>query len=103
MVIASGVFGRLLVGYQQAARLGNWSVSRISEDGEHKVFQIHAGVVLRHAFWSQQRPLDIELVLGERRWVWRDVSVTPDGEDAVTITVHTAPDVGPVSGGVTPL
>ena len=84
---ASGVGGELRHGYQQAARLGPWTIKR---DGA--TWLLSAGVVAEHAIWMARRPLNLVLALGGVEWIWREVE--PAAEDGrIVVRLDRRPDV----------
>lgn len=64
---ASGEAGELRVGYQVAARLGDWEV--LADAAGPRI--LRAVVVSEHKAWVGHRPLDLVLMLGRTLWVWR--------------------------------
>ncbi len=90
---ASGDDGELRVGYQRAARLGDWSLVVVQR--VPRAFRLRAAVTETHAYWITQGPMDLVLVLGHTEWVWRGVMVAPvDGYVDLDITER--PEVAPL-------
>lgn len=74
MIRAKGSGGQLLVGYQIAAHLGDWSLDPAEEDGALVTFT----VTERHPFWGTQTPTKVRLKIGARfnEWEASEVSDT---------------------------
>jgi len=74
------------VGYQAAASVGAWTLTRTQTTPEPEydaVLQLDA----IDAFWVQQRPMDLDLHIGQRIWTWSQVDPSLDAESlAVTLT-----------------
>lgn len=69
-----------MVGYQQAATLGAWTLEPSPETGAQT---ITASLVNRDDYWMHQEPKDIWLQLGRDFWIWRNVDWSAAG---VTVT-----------------
>ena len=88
---ASGLSGELRVGYQQAARLGAWSIEL--EPRIPRECTLRARVLSEHPYWITQQPLDVVVLLGNRvEWLWRDVQVAR-AEDGIVVTLSDRPIV----------
>ena len=68
----SGSGGEVRVGHQVAARLGDWTLTRTRTTPEPE-YDATATVVWSDSFWRQQRPMRLELAIGNRRWGWSDL------------------------------
>lgn len=90
---ASGPSGELRCGYQQAARLGAWTLEL--EARLPRAYTLRARVVSQQDFWITQRPIDIVLHVAQTEWIWRDVSLSQDG-DAVVVHIGDKPIVEPL-------
>lgn len=79
---ASGIGGRLLAGWYPAAKLGPWSLAPADETGDRWVIQT---VLSSHdEFWITQRPLRVELALGDLGWSWDVVEF--DGSSTIHVS-----------------
>ena len=82
----AGSGGRVRVGYQTAASVGAWTLTRTRVSPEPE-YEAALDLYAIDAFWSQQRPMDVELSVGQRVWVWSRVHPNLDAESlAVTLT-----------------
>ncbi len=61
-----GRSGEFRVGYQLAARLGNWSARR-AKDGH---FALDAEAVEVNSYWIERGPIVAHLWVGVHRWVF---------------------------------
>lgn len=82
-----GRTGSLKVGYQQAATLGDYTLTTLGAG----TYRVEASVVETNACWLSQGPLTLEIEVGPQRWSWREVSVELDG-GRVSCTVSGRPD-----------
>lgn len=73
---ASGDNGMLRVGYQCAAVLGKWNLTRNQEVLAVVQCEIGARVLVVDSYWSTQIPMRLGLWMGEAWWVW-DVPEPP--------------------------
>lgn len=82
-----GAGGVLRAGYQRAASLGRWTLTRRGSD-----YDLLAELVEPDAFWITSRPLTLRLALPNRHWVWRieDVLITAT---ALTVVLTGPPDI----------
>ena len=71
-------------GYQVAARIGAWSFEHDRMDG--KAIEINS-------VWIAETPLSLWLTIGERAWVWRDVSVVNLDPAQFAVRVSGSPEV----------
>jgi hypothetical protein len=65
-ITVRGREGRIKVGYQQAARLGPFSLVPVGDTQ----WQVEATVTTTDAFWVTQKPRTLELTIGKQRWIW---------------------------------
>lgn len=72
-VQADGARGSVRCGYQTAATLGAWQLTRSSVMPPRYV--LAAAVVAAYPHWLAQERLTLRLVIGDRAWTWRDVVV----------------------------
>lgn len=83
----TGASGLLRRGYQTAATLGAWALTR---DGD--TVTVLASVASFDAYWLSERPLELRLHMQQRVWAWPDVQVTiQDGGSSLTIVTHGSP------------
>ena len=68
----AGVGGWVRVGYQTAATVGAWTLTRLRSQPE-QAYEATASLTSMDAFWSQQRPCTLELMVGSRAWVWANI------------------------------
>ena len=86
-----GTGGALRVGCQTAATLGEWTLTRTRVTPE-PTYAAEATVVQVDTFWSQQRPIELELSIGNRRWAWTNIH--PDiGEQSLAVTLIGGPAI----------
>lgn len=83
----TGDGGSLRRGYQPAALLGAWTLTR-----EQRATTVRANVVESDSYWIGQRPLDLRLRVVNRVWAWSDVACTQEG-GSVVLVMTTAPEV----------
>jgi hypothetical protein len=76
-----GKTGTLKVGYQQAARLGTWTLA--PKAGSPAVDTVVAQMVDVDEYWIEQEPLDLVLVVGPTQWIWRGIAATRDGASLI--------------------
>jgi len=86
----SGHAGELRVGYQVAAQLGTWSMELAHRP---LVAEISARVLTRHAYWCEERPMDLIVAVGLSQWTWRDVSPAFDGPDRCRVRLMGKPHI----------
>ena len=87
----SGEGGRLRVGYQQAATLGWWTLTRVRL-GPTPAYEATAQVAELDTFWAEQRPMDLELVMGQRSWCWASVEPRLSAE-SLAVTLEGGPAI----------
>lgn len=81
--------GRIKVGYQVAAELGAFRLSR----GAPGEWQIEAAVVSADDFWlTQDDTRTLEILVGTQRWIWRNADRLVVGGGAVKGTVTGRPE-----------
>ena len=79
------------VGCQTAATLGEWTLTRTQAKPE-PAYAAEAAIMRADVFWSQQRPIDLELSIGNRRWAWTNVH--PDiGAQSLAVTLTGGPAI----------
>ena len=84
----AGRGGRLRVGFQTAATLGVWTLTR----EKNMVYRLQAAFTESDSYWLQQRPIDVRLLQANRVWAWTNVDLKlQDG--ACSIVMHDAPEV----------
>jgi hypothetical protein len=92
MVAATGQRGHLKYSYQMAARLGRWTLTSTTTDGEVSSVVV-AEVDAVHAPWFRRAPLELYLSVGGDLWHWpvlsRWSSVASD--EKITITMSGMP------------
>lgn len=82
-----GASGELRAGYETAACLGAWELTRT--DGG---FIVSAPVIHRNLYWlTAGQPLDLHLVVGRHTWHWRAVLVS--GDDPLTVEGEGRPEI----------
>jgi|TARA_Y100000310_G_scaffold98201_1_gene95926 hypothetical protein len=69
---AIGVRGELRVGYQQAARLGEWRLET-TRPPPGMSFDVEAAIRSTNSFWITQTPMTLDLQFGRFHWIWDDV------------------------------
>lgn len=72
--------------------MGAWTLTR-TQTTPDQVYRVEAQIVAADAFWSQQRPMSIDLTMGTRRWGWTGVQPDIDGQSLVAVceggpTIH---------------
>ena len=72
-----GKSGELRVGYQVAARLGDWSARRAAT---RECFSLDAEAVSTDAYWISKTPAVAHLWMGAHRWVFDVESVSNSGD-----------------------
>jgi|TARA_R110000787_G_scaffold162900_2_gene276244 hypothetical protein len=77
----AGTGGAVRVGYQRAATIGKWSLTASGYQPQSS-YALEAVVVSRDEYWFLESPHDLSLVMGNRQWIWKDVTVT--GDDTIT-------------------
>ena len=77
----AGTGGEIRVGYQRAATLGRWSLTASGYQPQVS-YTLKAAVVERDEYWFFESPRAVSLRMGNRDWLWRDVTVT--GDTAIT-------------------
>lgn len=87
----TGEGGRICMGYQSAARLGGWTLSRIQTEPE-QVYDLRAQLLDVDDYWISQRPLDLELQMAQRKWVWPNVEPNISNE-SLSATLTGAPTI----------
>ena len=88
----SGTGGRVRVGYQTAARLGRWSLTRVRA-APTPAYEATAMLTEADAFWVGQRPMALELVMGQRSWVWDAVEPRITGTESLAVTLEGGPSI----------
>jgi hypothetical protein len=73
----AGTGGEIRVGYQRAATLGNWSLTATGDQPQVS-YTLDAVVIDRDEYWYFESPHAVSLSMGERQWLWKDVTVTGD-------------------------
>lgn len=86
----AGTSGRLARGTAEAVELGRWALA--GEPG--KGVTLRAAVRVVHAYWATQRPLDLTLDVGPRRYRWRGVEVVELSDSSCTVRLVGAPEKG---------
>lgn len=76
MAIVRGSGGVLKAGHQIAATVGAWSADIHPVSDDVAMVQVEAQIVSRHPVYGRMAGLDLRLAIGNREWVWRDVSLT---------------------------
>lgn len=84
----SGTSGNLYVGYQEAARLGAWTITPAGRGS----FSFEAEILSSRAYWMTQRPMKLVIGLGRVEWSWNDVQLDHDGQ-RVRVALHVLPMV----------
>ena len=84
----TGQGGRLRHGYQTAALLGAWTLTR-----EGGTTTVTAHVAESDSYWLEQRPMDLRLLVKSRVWAWSAVTLTPQQDGSLSLTMHGAPQV----------
>lgn len=87
----TGVGGQVRAGYQLAARVGAWTLERALA-GPSPEYTLTAEIVARDAYWAQQAPLAIDLVMGQRMWTW-DPMQPAWGSQSLSAIVIGAPTI----------
>jgi hypothetical protein len=86
-----GSGGIVRIGYQTAAQVGDWTLTRTQTTPE-PAYQAEATLIDADAFWVQQRPMDLELTIGRRRWVW--AGLQPDiAAQSLTVALVGGPSI----------
>ena len=80
----SGPSGELRYGYFVAARIGKWKKAG---------GRVTAPLLASNSVYVSRRPLDLVLVLGTRRWIWRGVEAQLVGSRAVIMVTGDRPEV----------
>jgi hypothetical protein len=88
----SGEGGRLRVGYQTAARLGRWHLTRVRSEPE-PAYEATATLSNVDAFWVGQQPLALELTVGNRSWQWAGVEPRITGTESLAVTLEGGPSI----------
>ncbi len=83
----TGEGGQLRCGYQSAALLGSWTLTR-----EQQTTTVRAAVVESDSYWMRHKPLDLRLSFVHRVWAWSNVACTQEG-GSVVLVMTTAPEV----------
>jgi hypothetical protein len=73
----AGTGGEVRVGYQRAAMLGKWSITASGYQPQTS-YTLNAAVVDRDEYWFYQYPHAVSLSMGNRQWLWHNVTVTGD-------------------------
>lgn len=82
-----GQTAELRVGYEIAACLGRWEMTK---DG--RGFHLSASVIHQNLYWlTTGYPIDLCVTVGRSSWRWRNVVVT--GGDPVIVTGQGKPEV----------
>ena len=79
---AAGIGGELRVGYQRAARLGQWSLASAGEGSDHWLISVQ--LAQRDEFWMEQNPSRVVLELGELSWTWDNIEF--DGSSLIRVS-----------------
>ena len=90
MVRVEGHTGALCVGYQVAATLGVWALELLPELPRRYRFEAKVTAVSEH--WLAQRPIDVVVDVGPKRWLWRGVEPSLAGA-TLTLTLQGMPQV----------
>ena len=80
---ASGSSGELRVGYQQAARLGAWTLTL--EPRLPRAFTFRSMIQTEHPYWMTQAPMDLAVALGTVEWLWRGVDLRRSGNEVTAV------------------
>jgi len=80
--------GEVRVGYQVAATLGDWTLTR-TRLGPAPEYQAEAQLASCDTYWTQQRPMDVDLKMGNRRWQWSGVHPAIDQQSLAVVLVGT--------------
>ena len=73
----AGTGGEIRVSYQRAATLGAWSLTASGYQPQVS-YTLQAHVIDRDEYWFFEQPHAVSLRMGNRQWLWRDVTVTGD-------------------------
>lgn len=94
-MVMTGDLGKLYVGYQLAATLRGWTITRQQLAlGDPTVSLV--GVVEKcNVFWSTQRPLILGVWTGSSWWIWTKIKC--DDEITERATVYLELDGGPIA------
>ena len=87
----SGTGGRVRVGYQTAATLAAWTLIRTASTPE-PAYTLTAALTRSDTFWNRQGPMDLELTMGQRAWIWSQVTPTITAE-SLAVTLRGVPAI----------
>lgn len=84
-----GDIGKFKTGYQTAATVAGWTVTRQQDTLGAPTVRLTALIRQAHPFYSNQRPLILGLWMGKVWWVWRTINV-----EAIELGTITAQLIG---------
>jgi hypothetical protein len=88
----SGDGGRLRVGYQTAAKIGRWHLTRVRSTPE-PAYEATAALMDVDAFWVGQQPLALELTVGNRSWNWSGIDPRITRTESLAVTLEGGPSI----------
>ena len=84
----AGTGGDIRVGYQHAATLERWSIHASGYQPQIS-YTLKAEVVERDEYWFFETPHSVSLRMGQRHWLWHNVTVT--GDTSITGELYGSP------------